>query len=144
MEGRGTPHLPFFENRKKCPDFGRKGPDCIHLWANFSTLNVFLRVSRRKNSKVFPAGPFFLCFWRNVYQSDLIQRNFPWPEKFLVTRLAYFKNEKQYFVTFNTVAFSFLPVFWTHLQCDGLIEMWERHTLLAKNKVNKYVTYLIS
>ena len=26
VEGGGTPLLPFFENRKKCPDFGKKRP----------------------------------------------------------------------------------------------------------------------
>ena len=29
--GRGRPPLPFFEKQKKCPDFGRKCPDCVHL-----------------------------------------------------------------------------------------------------------------
>ena len=27
---RGRPSLPFFENQKKCPDFGKKCPDCVH------------------------------------------------------------------------------------------------------------------
>ena len=22
--------LPFLENQKKCPDFGKKGPNCVH------------------------------------------------------------------------------------------------------------------
>ena len=44
----------LFENRKKCPDFGKKGPDCDHLWVKFSIQNIVLRVSRRKNSKMFP------------------------------------------------------------------------------------------
>ena len=47
----------LFENRKKCPDFGKKGPDCIHVGVKFSIQNINLRVSRRKNSKIFP---FFL------------------------------------------------------------------------------------
>ena len=55
----GWPPLPFFENRKKCPDFGKKGHDCIHSWIKFSIQNVVLSVSRRKNSKVFPCGAFF-------------------------------------------------------------------------------------
>ena len=27
---------PTFLNRKKCPDFGKKGRDIIHLWVGFS------------------------------------------------------------------------------------------------------------
>ena len=50
--GKASPAL--FENRKKCPDFGKKGPDCVHLWVKFSIQNVVLRVSRRKNLKMFP------------------------------------------------------------------------------------------
>ena len=26
----GRPFLPFFENKKKCPDFAKKGPDYAH------------------------------------------------------------------------------------------------------------------
>ena len=26
----GRPLLPFFENQKKCHDFGKKCPDCVH------------------------------------------------------------------------------------------------------------------
>ena len=46
-----------FENRKKGTDFGKKGPDCIHVWVKFSIQNKNLRVSRTKNSKIFD---FFL------------------------------------------------------------------------------------
>ena len=28
--------LPFFESRKKYPDFGEKSSDCVHLWVKFS------------------------------------------------------------------------------------------------------------
>ena len=28
--GGGSPPLPFFENQKKCPDFGKKGPNCVY------------------------------------------------------------------------------------------------------------------
>ena len=31
-------------NEEKCPDFGIKGPDCVHLWLKFSIQNVVLRV----------------------------------------------------------------------------------------------------
>ena len=36
----GSPAL--LENRKKCPNFGKKGPDCVHLWVKFSIQNVVL------------------------------------------------------------------------------------------------------
>ena len=78
--GRGRPPLLFFENQKKCHDFGKKGLDLVHLWVEFSIENVVLRVSRRKNS-------IFFAFLRNVYRNTLISRNLSRPEKFLVTRL---------------------------------------------------------
>ena len=65
--------LPLFENRRKFPDFGKKGSNCVHPWVESSIQNVVLRVSRRKNSK--------------VYRSALIPKNLPCPEKYLVTRL---------------------------------------------------------
>ena len=46
---------------KKCPDFGKKGPNCVSTWVESSIQNVALRVSRGKASKFFPAGPFFFC-----------------------------------------------------------------------------------
>ena len=30
--GWGGLPCPFFENRKKCPDFGKMSPVCVHLW----------------------------------------------------------------------------------------------------------------
>ena len=40
-------------NWKRCPDYGKIGLDCVHLSVKVSIQNVFLRVSRRKNSKMF-------------------------------------------------------------------------------------------
>ena len=31
LGGRGEASYALFKNRKKCPDFGKKGPDCVHL-----------------------------------------------------------------------------------------------------------------
>ena len=82
MRGETSPNL--FENRKWCPDFGKKGPGCVHLWANFPIQNTILRLSRRKNSKMFPCRLlfsgfcfffFFLFFWRNVYQSAQVPQS---------------------------------------------------------------------
>ena len=87
-EGRRPPLL-FFEIWKKCPDFGKKGPDCVNLWVKFSIQNIVLRVSARKNSKMFPSGAFFheMCFWWNAYQSALVPWNLPCREKCLVVHL---------------------------------------------------------
>ena len=60
-EGRRPP-LPFFENRKKCPNFGKKGPNGVHLWVKSSIQNVVLRVYRTKSFRIFPTGSFFLGF----------------------------------------------------------------------------------
>ena len=53
----GLPAL--FENRKKCPGFGKKDPHCFHLWVKFSIQCVVLRVSWRKNSKMLHSGASF-------------------------------------------------------------------------------------
>ena len=52
----------LFENQKKCPDFRETGSDFVHLHVKFTIQNVVLRVSKRKNFKIFPVGPFFLEF----------------------------------------------------------------------------------
>ena len=63
-ESGGRPPLPFFENRRNCPDLGKKSHDCVHLWVKFSIENIILRVSRRKNSKKFPCGAFFVLLMK--------------------------------------------------------------------------------
>ena len=54
---------------------------------NFSFKMQFLRVSRRKNRRFFPAETFFLVLYMIAYQSALISRKLPCPKKFLATRL---------------------------------------------------------
>ena len=44
------------------PWIWKKGPNCVHLWVESSILNVLLIVPRRKSSKLFPCGTFFLVF----------------------------------------------------------------------------------
>ena len=56
---KARPPLPFFENKKKCPDFPKKGPDCVHPYVKFIIQNVVLRGSKIKNFKVFPCEAFF-------------------------------------------------------------------------------------
>ena len=50
------------EVQKKCPDFGKKGLDCIRLWVKFSIRNVVLGASKRKKSKMFLYKAFFIVF----------------------------------------------------------------------------------
>ena len=64
-ERRSSP--PLFENRKKCPEFGKKSPDCIHHWVEFSIQDVVLRVFRIKNSKTFPCGASFPCVFEEMF-----------------------------------------------------------------------------
>ena len=72
--------LPCFENQKKCSDFGKKDPDCVHLWVTFSIQNVTLGAPWRKTPKCFNVGPLFLVFLgENVYQSALFPKPSPPP-----------------------------------------------------------------
>ena len=68
--GRGEASPSLIANRKKCPDFGKKGPDCVHLWVKFSIQNVALGVFFCLRGLYV-----FLCFWRNVYRSALFPQN---------------------------------------------------------------------
>ena len=47
----------------------------------------FLKFVSEKTVEFFPAGPFFLMLYVNVYQSALIRTKVPRPKKFLITRL---------------------------------------------------------
>ena len=72
---RGEASSALFENRQKCPDFIKKGPDCVHLWVKFSIENVNLRVITSKISEMFSCELLFLvflCFWWNVYRRALV------------------------------------------------------------------------
>ena len=64
-ERGGLPAL--FWKPKKCPDFGKEGPDCTHLWVRFSIQNVVLRVSRRKHSKIFSCRASFSCVFDEMF-----------------------------------------------------------------------------
>ena len=83
LGGRREAIPTFIENRKKCLDFGKKDIDCVNLWVKFFIQNLVLRVSWRKNSKIFPCGAFrtvglFKTLW-NVDQaySRLCLGNYP-------------------------------------------------------------------
>ena len=67
LQGREEASSVLFENRKKCPDFGEKGPDCVHLWVKLSIQNVILRVCGRKNSKIFSCWDSFSCVFDKMF-----------------------------------------------------------------------------
>ena len=62
----------------------------VHLWVRFSIQNVVLRVSGRKNSKIFPCGVSFSCVFDEIFTKfhQFHKPPFPpCPEKFLVPHL---------------------------------------------------------
>ena len=66
------PPLPFFENqKKKCSDFGKKGP--------VSNFGVNFSCNLLKCSYVV-----LLVFWKKNYWSVLVPQNFSYPENFLL------------------------------------------------------------
>ena len=70
--------LAFFKNRKKCHDFRKKGPDCVHHWVKFSIQNVVLRVGEQ-TPKCFPVGLFFLVFLTKTLSKGPSSTNIPPP-----------------------------------------------------------------
>ena len=64
------------EVQKKCPDFGKKGLDCIHLWVKFSIPNVVLGASKRKKSKMFLYRAFFIVFDEMPFKIDFSKNAF--------------------------------------------------------------------
>ena len=81
--GGETSPLSFFKNQKKCPDFGKKGPNCVYTWVESFIQNVVLRVSSGKSSNIFPMKPFSFVF----DNTTLTPQNLPCPKKYLVARL---------------------------------------------------------
>ena len=67
-EGGGGEAFPALSsNKKKCPHFGKKGPNCVHPCVESSIQKVILRVSRRKSSKIFP------CFFSGTFDEKFIE-----------------------------------------------------------------------
>ena len=94
-EGGGLT-CPFSNIEKKCPNLGENAMTVVIYGLNISFITQ-LQVSRRKNWRFFPTGPFFLVLYMTVYQSALIPKKLPCPKKFLVTWLILF-------ITFNISA----------------------------------------
>ena len=64
--GGGLP-CPILKIEKRCPDFVKKCPDYVHTSVKFSIQNVILKVSRRKNSRIFPCGVFFSGVFDKIF-----------------------------------------------------------------------------
>ena len=56
----------FLKIEKKCPDFGKMCPVCVHLWVEI-LINAILRASWRKKTKIFPCGAFFVCVTHETF-----------------------------------------------------------------------------
>ena len=69
----------LFENQNKCPDLGKKDPDCGYLWVKCSIQNVVLRVSWKKNSKMFPYEVPFSCIVDKMFIEVAYFHNSPSP-----------------------------------------------------------------
>ena len=57
---KGEAFPALFEYRQKCPNIGEKGP--MHILVKFFIQSIDLKISRRKKSKIFLGGGFFLVF----------------------------------------------------------------------------------
>ena len=94
----GLPY-PFLKFEKSALILAKKGPHSVHLWSTYSIQNLILRVSKRKNSKIFLRACFFLVLYTNFLskcpnsaKQSPVLKNFwlriccplPWQEKFVL------------------------------------------------------------
>ena len=84
-EGRGLP-CPFLKIERSALILEKKTLT-VHPWVESPIQNVVLRVSRRKSSRKFPCGTFFLVHLTKGFWKCPNSINFSSPEKFLVARL---------------------------------------------------------
>ena len=73
MWGAGFPY-PFSKIEKSALILGKNFLIVVIYGLNFSFKMQFLRVSRRKNRRFFPAWPFFFVLYMIDYQRALIPR----------------------------------------------------------------------
>ena len=85
--GGEVPPALFRKLKKSALIFGENTLIVVIYVLSFSFKMQFLRVSRRKNRRFFPVGPFFLVLYMITYQSALISRKLPCPKNFLITGL---------------------------------------------------------
>ena len=105
-EGRGRREetsSTLFEIKKKCLDFGKKGPDCVHLWLKFSIQNIVSKVSRRKTSKMFPYGTSFSCVFDKIFIKVPQSHNFRYLGPEVCSKSCLFRHIQIYFVINNNI-----------------------------------------
>ena len=68
--------------RKKCPDFGKKCPVCVHLWVKFSFKMQFYDHLGEKAQKCFPVGFFFCMSYVKPLSMCTSSKKSPLPRKF--------------------------------------------------------------
>ena len=91
--GGGEISLALFRKLEKSVlILGKNALIVVFYGINFLFKVQFLRVSRRKNCRFFPAGPFAFVLQIIVYQSPLIPRKLPCRKKFLIASLVYELN----------------------------------------------------
>ena len=75
----GRPTLLFLKIRKVSWIY-KNGPGCVHFWVKFSVQNVVLRVSTRKNTKIFLCRVFFPDFLTKWLSKcpNFMKTNLPW------------------------------------------------------------------
>ena len=98
-EKEGGLPFSFLKFEKSAPILAKKGPNSVILWITYSTQNLVLRVSKRKNSEIFLRGCFFLVLYTNFLskcpnsaKQSSVLKNFwlriccplPWQEKFVL------------------------------------------------------------
>ena len=96
-EGGGPPY-PFFKIKKGALILKKKCPDCVHPLVKFAIQNVVLRVSKRKNSKIFPCGAFFLDFLIKCLSKypNFTKPPLPWKISSCVPEKSKFSRSREY------------------------------------------------
>ena len=99
-----------------CPDFWKKGSDYAHLWVKCFIQNVVLRVSRRKDLKMFPCRASFSgVFGETISKcpsSANLSHPLPWKISGCAPALGHY-----YF--YKTIHLKCLTVFWICVYLDN-------------------------
>ena len=106
-----------FEHQKEYSDLGKKGPDCVHLWVKISSKNVVLRVSTRKNSKMFHCAVSF------SWAFDEMFIEVPWFHKpsHLPWKIYGCAPALRYYLLCKRLHLKCLTVFWIRICLDNCL-----------------------
>ena len=98
---------PFFENWKRCRD-------CVHLSVKICIQNVILRVSRRKNSKMFSCE-----FWFLVFSAKCLSKCPCFTKLFLLWKVSGCLSALTHHSFCKTHHLKCLTIFWIHPCLDN-------------------------